>query len=563
MLGPARGPAVLRPWWALALVLLAAALAAWFDLRATSTGWHVAAGRVMLAEHRIVETDTLTFTATGTPWLDHEWGFQILAAAVDSLGGPPALVVFRMVLVSLLAGVVFASIRGGVTSPPLALLLTTVMLSGARMRFFVRPELITLIVTAAVIGLALRDRRGWRQTAAIAALVILGVNAHGGVLVVPILLAGVAGGRVMADLLNGAPLPRALARELPIPLAAGVATLVNPWGWRIWEVPFHLAELVGSPWIPNPEWISPGPPELPHLWLGIAAIAAILALGGERDPARWFVAVMVTALALRYVRNVGLFFVVAVIIVGPALDRLVSLVRRDRQARFERLVTALGLCLIIILPLNPRYSPSLAESEQVYPVHAAAFLERHGLLPGRLYHDVRFGGWLIGRYHPGARAFIDDRNEIHEDTLEQLWRIWRSSRPDLLEELLARWHLDVAVVHHRPPVEVVSPDGSSGGLRGWSVLWFPPERWALVYFDDTAMVLVRRQSFDRDWVRRFEYAELRPDDLIHTMDAIRRDPVRTARFQAELERRLRSQPPSHRALAIAEAINPRGSASGP
>jgi hypothetical protein len=542
---------------ALVLVGFGGVLAALFDVRATAVGWHLAAGREVLSGRGIPRADAFSFTAAGTPWLDHEWGFQTLAALADILAGTPGLIGLRALFVSALGLVIFLTTRRlGLAAAPGAAL-TMLALAGARMRFFVRPELATLLVTAVVLGLALipHDRRPRWSAAAVGAAVAIGVNLHGGVLVVPLLLAVLAAGRLLGATISKQPISPVVLRELPLPTIAIAGTLANPWGWRLWEVPLHLADLVGRPWIPNPEWIAPGPMTLPHLW--IALVAALLLLARfERDPGRWLLGLAAAALALRYVRNVGVFFVVIALVLTPTLVHLWRRIPASAVPRASRLALGLTVAILVTLPLDPRFPPRFGESETTYPRSAAAFLERHGLAPARVFNDVRFGGWLINRWYPDVQVFIDDRNEIHEPLLRELWEIWESSRPDRLAALLERWNLTTAVVHYRPAIRVHDPTGAELGVRGWSALWFPADSWALVHWDDAAMVLVRRTAHDPAWVDRHEYRYLRPDDIDFVWEQSARDPGRARAAWNELSRRLAEEPPSGRAQMLAERMAP-------
>jgi len=164
-----------------------------FEIANTSIGWHLASGRWILDHGSFLSADPFSFTSAGTPWVDHEWLFQVGAAVAQSVGGAAALGVLRALTVAALALLLLViSVRSGL-SPAAALLLSMLCVVGARSRFFLRPELVTLLVVPAIAWLFL-SRGRWRTPIwliPLAGLVALGANAHGGVLVVPLLLAGI------------------------------------------------------------------------------------------------------------------------------------------------------------------------------------------------------------------------------------------------------------------------------------------------------------------------------------------------------------------------------------
>ncbi len=257
-----------------------------FEITNTSIGWHLASGRWMLDHREVLDHDVFSFTSDGAEWIDHEWLFQVVSATLFDFGGAPALVVMRMLIV---AALMLLLLRIGATSgldPPVALLLAALVVLGARPRFFLRPELFTLLLLPFAMWL-FADRRGRRfWPLPLVAVIALGANLHGAILVAPILISVWFTGEVLDQLIR-----RRIDRPVLVSGAVGVAAaflapLLNPHGWLIWTVPFRLAEMVRQPHIPNPEWIPPGPTDAPGLYLTIALAAAVLA-AGSRAPQNW------------------------------------------------------------------------------------------------------------------------------------------------------------------------------------------------------------------------------------------------------------------------------------
>jgi len=542
--------------WPAALSAVAAALIATFDIYNTSIGWHLASGRWMLAHGRVLRADPFTFTAFGAPWVDHEWLFQIVVAVLESLGGAPALVALR-VAVAVTLGLLLArvGVRSGMDRWAAALL-AVLCVWGARPRLFVRPELATLVLAVVAVALYLDRTRPLRQRAlGVAAVTALGANLHAGILIVPPILTALW----LAEVVSGA-VRRTGARDVAVPglallAAASAAPMLNPHGWRLYRVPIEISHLVGLPHIPNPEWFSPGPTQAPALWIAMIASVVILAAGRERDPVRWTLLVVLSALALRHVRNLGLFFVLLPFAVAPTLARFRLLGRSPAGRRLPAWGAAAAVLLIAVSAAISPWPPFGASwAADWYPDRACDALERLGLGDRPLYNDVRFGGYLIHRRYPPHRVFLDDRNEIHEPLLREIWAILQSSDVARWEALLARWNLDTALVRYHPPVMVRTPSGTPLGERGFSALWFPPERWALVWFDDTAMVLVRRSTADPELLDRFEYRSFRPDDLQQLARELAADPGRTAALAEEVRRAAREDPDGDRVQVLGQLL---------
>ncbi|RKZ90890.1 MAG: hypothetical protein DRQ40_10490 [Gammaproteobacteria bacterium] len=525
-----------------------------FEILNTGIGWHLASGRWMVEHRAILTHNPFTLGADGTQWLNHEWLFQVAVALIERLGAGPGLVGLR---VGVTVGLVFLLIRFGRKaglSSGSALVLACLCVAGARMRFYVRPELATLFLLP--LGVSLYLARSQRRTvvtaAAVAAISAVGVNLHAGILVLPAILGALVAAEALTTIINRRSPLIVISSGTAIVGAAIAGALLNPWGWRVLAAPFRLAHLVGKAWVPNPEWISPGPTDVPELYIALI-VAWALFIFRERQPIRWMLLAVISALALRYVRNVGLFFTVLPLAVAPALAGISTLRHVGRRTSLIASVTA--LCLGLLMIGAPGHPFGWGFSTDRYPVGASTFLEQTGLLGQPVYNDVRFGGWLIGRYYPPFQAFIDDRNEIHEDLLQEMWEIHEASSPGRWQALLDSYGIETALLRYHEPLSVQTPDGKDLGQRGFSALWFPDKRWALVFWDDTAMVLVDREKTRPELVEAFEYQWVRPDDSAHLAIMAQDDPVARAALITEIKRKLHEDPECHQALWLLSQLS--------
>ncbi len=531
-----------------------------FEITNTSIGWHLASGRWMIEHREVLDHDVFSFTSGGAEWVDHEWLFQLLAAALFDRGGAPALVVMRMLLV---AALMLLLVRIGTSSgldPPAALVLAALCVSAARPRFFLRPELFTLVLLPLALWLFAERRRHRWWPVPVIAVIALGANLHGGILVAPVLISVWFSGEVLEQLIRRRVDSSALVSGGVGVVAAFLAPLLNPHGWLVWTVPFRLAEMVRQPHIPNPEWISPGPMDAPGLYLGLV-FAAITLAAGCRAPKNWLTIGAAAALALKHIRNIGLFFVLLPQTVAPALARWPLFAPRPAAAP-RRLAIRWALCLGLIAVLGgaailrPWPRAGFGFAENWYPDRALRFIDDNGLDRGNLYNDVRFGGWLILDGYPDRQVFLDDRNEINEPLLKEIWEILSHSDVGAWDDLMDRWGIDTVLLRYHEPIRVTTPAGGDLGPRGFSALWFRPDRWALVYWDDVAMVLVRRTSVSESLLAQREYRVIRPDDLEHVAATLRANPTLRAAAAAELERALADDPGCGRARHLAEVLRP-------
>jgi hypothetical protein len=94
-----------------AALLLFAAVAGAFRVRAYDLFWHLAAGR-WIAEHgRLPRSDPFRFTHDGAPWVDHEWLFQVAAHGLERLMGVAGLEGVRIAAAVGLAALLLVALR--------------------------------------------------------------------------------------------------------------------------------------------------------------------------------------------------------------------------------------------------------------------------------------------------------------------------------------------------------------------------------------------------------------------------------------------------------------------
>jgi hypothetical protein len=72
--------------------------------------------------------------------------------------------------------------------------------------------------------------------------------------------------------------------------------------------------------------------------------------------------------------------------------------------------------------------------------------------------------------------------------------------------------------------------------RPWYITYLPRARWALVYWDEQALVFVDRARVPADWVAAHEYRWLLPGDDVARGDALSRGEIPRAAVAAEAAR---------------------------
>jgi hypothetical protein len=491
-------------WVALAILLpvLAALLA---TLSTVDLAYHVRAGELILDQGSVLRTDPFAFTTAGGPWLDQQWGAQVLLALGYRAGGWALLAIFRAVLVVAVIGLVFVACRRSGVGLRVAawLALAAFVLAAAAMGL--RPQLFGMALFAATLAiLAGRSTRpgaaGWAVWL-IPVLVVPWASLHGSFILAPVAV-GIAW---LEDLLAGRPGAR---RLLAVAVASALASLFNPFGIGVWSYAIGLTtnptiRRLISEWQPTAPlsasgfllygsmvvfgalivrrvrraapsgsrrglWRQVGPALLWLLLLGVVAVSA------ERGIAWWALAapVAVAGILGRPASSAALEADV------PAVESRPS--RPERGSALNgAIVIVLALVGVVLLPTwrggtGPAGPTGLLTDA---PAGITAALVGRVSPADRIWNAQRWGSWLEFAL-PGVPIAVDSRIEVIPTAA---WddHIALSGGSADWQAILDRWKVSVVVA---------SREEQAGLLP----LIQASPAWTLVYQDADGLVFVRR-----------------------------------------------------------------------
>lgn len=174
--------------------------------------------------------DPFSYTAPGHPWIDHEWGFNWIAFAVQSLGGWESIRALRVLLlvatVLLAAGAMLRKHRDTIVAPVALAIIATPLMSGFHGP---RPQAISYVFFGFMLLCLLRSwERGPRWIALAVAPMPLWVNIHGAFLAGMLVFFAWGGVRGLMALRERDFSTAGLLVGCAVWCA--VSTLLNPWG---------------------------------------------------------------------------------------------------------------------------------------------------------------------------------------------------------------------------------------------------------------------------------------------------------------------------------------------
>jgi hypothetical protein len=447
-------PTWTRALLAPALVFIATAV----DRNYNTDFWHhLARGRAMATQGALVDRDQFTYTVAGRPFLDNNWLTQLLYYGLYEHGGLALVQLVNSLTLAAMIGVVVWMCRRRCPSLLIAGGLGVFAFFGLWQLLIIRPQTFSLLLFALLYAvLDGADRRRW-LLALPPLLMALWANLHGGfpiglVLIGCFVLAAAwEGCREHGwDVLHDR---RVWAYVLCL-AAAVVATLANPYGWKVYLYVRTTAAAASGRRID--EWVPPGLDLLVgKVWVvSVLLLLVLFALPRRRPTAREVILVLCfLPLACGSVRMVAWWLLVSAPILAALIaDNLPRHALAGAEPEPPSLAAAglFGLLLLACagsaVALTDRAAPLLAAFR---PAHRdESDLEEIGQrLPdrpagGRVFSRFEWGEYLSWSLAPrGYTVFMDARIEIFPDDVWKQYAAVTQARADW-EEILDGYQVD-------------------------------------------------------------------------------------------------------------------------
>jgi hypothetical protein len=378
---------------------------------AIDLAYHIKVGQLMVAEHALPRTDVLAWTTVGEPWLDQNWGAQLVLYGIWRLGGFPLLTVVHAALTVATWALVVAACRRRTANLRLIAGAVLAGYAASAAAFSVRPQMFSLLLFAVELYLLEVARTRPRAALAIPLLMPLWANLHGAFIVgIGLLVIEAAAAAWRRDRAG-------VARWLVVTVASVAGLLVNPWGVRVLHYAISLptnrtvTEIVS-------EW---GATSARHLAgalamaaMGLLAVALVRAPAPERVPEQLLRMALLAVLALWANRATAWF--------GLALPVALCALARERPARpasddrGSPMVSGLVLAILAVtlVAAAPPLGRNLfgARPEMTWAPRAAADWLAANPQPGRMFNYQPWGSYLEFRLGPTTQVGFDSRIEL-------------------------------------------------------------------------------------------------------------------------------------------------------
>jgi hypothetical protein len=385
--------------------------------------WHLRASEWILQHGAVPRTDPFSSLGAGKPWAAYSWLFELLIFPLFQRLGLIGIVAYTTGMVAAITVALHHLIRRHQEDFTFAVLLTSIA-SYCLLRLCTpRPWLFTILFFALELDVLMQARKTgkMRELAWLPVIFALWANLHiqfiDGLVVLGIALAEAVLARRWSKIQT-----RLRAEWMGgIFIACILATLVNPYGWRIYQIAYDLAsqagvlnkvaELLAMPFRNIGDWC-----------VLLLTLAAVGALARARRFMFFESALLAFAIyvSFRSQRDVWVVAIVASVILASELtgDKKNRFQVTASAAPFVAVATGLValLCYCILHMNNAQLQTKLAVE---LPVRAVEMIKQKGW-SGPLYNDYGWGGYLIWALRmpvsiDGRAAFYGDERIDRSD----------------------------------------------------------------------------------------------------------------------------------------------------
>ena len=519
------------------------------QLKESDAFYHLKTGELIWETKSIPHFDVFSYTATGAPWITHEWLAELIFYFIQALTGFWGLIFFVALISVLTYYIIFrlAIKQGADFYVTLAVLFG---LAFTTFKFWIpRPQIFSYLALAILIFSleSFRREKRNRYLWIIIGTMLFWANTNASFLLGLVVILFY----LFAELLKkyfpyfgNRDIEEKDFKKFGLAVMGAIAVcFANPNTYRSLLYPLYVRFSVNV--LKIEEWKS-----VLNFWqdaqtgffLTLIALISVFLIWQlffkkrERDIVWLGVVLGISILPFISFRH-SIFWPIAAVV------PLSVCASKELKGFFEKInykhLPFLALAIILILA-GARYANSPSDSVNKYtlPVGASDFIEKNNL-KGPFFNLYNEGGYLIWRFWPKEKVFIDGRSEVFgKAQLLEFFAVVKDY-PEWDKIVNEKYKINYFILAYRPD------DLSRSILPLISKLI--SENWALVYWDDAGLIFLKNTPENMNIIRKYGFFHINP---FREPSKISNDEVRPA--MEEAKRLLEQSPDSVFARVYAE-----------
>lgn len=475
---------------------------------------HLKLGEYAVQNIKIPDHDPFVYTYTQSQYNNSAWLSQVIYYIIFKLTGITGLIIFNAILVGLTYTVLFLITRAINLPELLSAIFVLTVCYASKERFVLRPHIFSLLFLSLTLFRLTKGKNGYSVTFL---LYLLWTNMHAGFIfgIIVLFLNAVDSG---VKVIFRKKRPEEFKPDFLNLLFAFAGTLLNPVPFAGYRFSRGLAELKFYGDVL--EWRSLLESHYTFL-IAVTVVCIIFSIFNfKRNSIRdWLTLIVFVPAGFWSWRNTyELLIIITPLSVSGAtqLFNYFNITKKVKKLAFiEGIPLVLTLTFLFDFKMNDFYNQiGHGISQRYFPSEAIRFLKK--LNPeGNIFNSFNFGGALLFELFPYKRIFIDGLSSgIAREFMHEYVRATEDG--GFFEKIAEKYNITAIMVE------------SDRGYIKRGI--FNPEKWALIYWDDYAMILLRKEFVSHEMEIRIGD----PSDVIE--EAIQVSLVGSDYFMNELYR---------------------------
>ncbi|MFC1727424.1 tetratricopeptide repeat protein [Patescibacteria group bacterium] len=466
--------------------------------------WHLKTGEYLWETKSIPHQDFWSHTASGREWTAHEWVPQVILYGVYRLASFNGLVCFTA-LMAVATYLILALVLKKRKVPGLVIQLVIFLASVVNAPFFIpRPQLFYFLLWAGLILILTAYDLGKKWSIYfIPILFIVWANLHASVHL-PILAIGLyLAAKAISGVIHQQNIQALIKKQIilvVLTILGSVSALLNPNSYRVYTYILKGIPFLSKTSFEITEWgsmLSNLKIWQPWFYLsfytftGLVFTFAFLKTKNKKVLESGLIALPLILISLMVSKFLPLALILTAISLGISLKELFK--KLEKSSFLPVLALGMG---IIFLALALLYHYGLGRpikpAWENFPKQAAEFVKREKI-QGKMFNSYNWGGYLIWKLLPDYLTFIDGRYEMYEPDITADFEKVREGAENW-EEILDKYEISFLFLPPRDDHQLFVNSGN----------------WILVYFDDRAVVYVKKDDQNQSIIDKFGYHYIRP-----------------------------------------------------
>src|SRR3989344_404484 len=479
-------------------------------------GRHLKVGEIIWQTKEIPKTNLFSYTEPNSPFTNHHWLSEVVFYHIFNFCGFTGLILVKVLLVFGVFLLLFFGIKKYSSFWPLLIsFLLSVFIFIERTE--VRPEIFSFAILSfflfALFKAKYENKYFWLWFLPV--LEILWVNFHIYFFIGPFLILAFSLDRLFSSGPDFKPSKESnLARIILIGTLTGLATLINPAGFKGARLPFKVLNEYGYTIAENQTLFFLADFfnfNLSIFVFELSAVALIIAfiLTAKKLRTRIFEIIISSFFiyaGFKMLRNLPLYalasFPVMAIILNDIFSKIKNRLKLAKSSRISPILkmTFSGfLILLIFLVLNNWFYGHI-NSSKAFGLSVPNGLERavdfvkDNQIEGPMFNNFDVGGYLIGSLYPEEKVFVDNRPEAY--SVKFFSEVYKPMQADKEQwaEYSKKYDINFIFFGHA--------DATSWGQDFLESIVKNPD-WKTVYINEDAIILVKDDIKNRDIISKF------------------------------------------------------------